>query len=120
MTRFLFIVFLASCISSCKPGVPKDIIQPQPMENILFDIHVLDGYVSEIPTPDSAKKVSAALYKGIFKKYGADSVMHAKSMAYYYKHPDLLTKIYDRITLRLEKAKAHQLNKQAPMPTVVD
>ncbi|WP_343532404.1 DUF4296 domain-containing protein [Pedobacter sp.] len=105
MTRFLFIFFCAVLALGCKPGIPKDIVQPAEMEKILFDIHVVDGYVSSIPTPDSAKKVSAPIYKGIFKKYGIDSAMHAKSMAYYYSRPDLLSKMYERISNKLNKTR---------------
>jgi hypothetical protein len=105
MTRFFTIVFCITLFVACKPGIPKDIVQPNEMEKILFDIHVIDGYVSLIPTPDSAKKVTAPMYKGIYKKYGIDSALHAKSMAYYYKHPDLLSKMYDRISEKMAKTR---------------
>lgn len=112
MTRFLFILLSVLCLAACKPGIPKDIIQPTEMENILYDIHVLDGYVGTIPTPDSARKTSAPLYKGIFKKYGIDSATHAKSMAYYYKRPDLLSKMYDKISDRISKERDTEVKKQ--------
>lgn len=97
---------------ACKPGIPKDIVQPAEMEKILYDIHVLDGYVANIPTPDSAKKVSAPLYKGVFKKYGIDSAMHAKSMAYYYQHADLLTKMYNSISEKINKTRDEETKRQ--------
>lgn len=120
MTRFLFIIFLAVSFVACKPGVPENIIQPEQMEKILFDIHVLDGYVSEIPSADSAKKVTSPVYKGIFKKYETDSATNAKSMAYYYSRPDLLTKMYDNITARLEKVKNAEIEKRNPIVEVKD
>jgi len=112
MTRFLLLFFCAVLAFGCKPGIPKDIVQPAEMENILFDIHIIDGYVASIPTPDSAKKVSAPIYKGIFKKYGIDSAMHAKSMAYYYSRPDLLSKMYDRISNKISKTRDDLIKKQ--------
>ncbi len=112
MTRFLLLLLSVVTIVACKPGIPKDIVQPAEMEKILYDIHILDGYVGTIPTPDSAKKVSAPLYKGIFKKYGIDSTMHAKSMDYYYKRPDILSKMYDRISQRLTKTKDDEVKRQ--------
>jgi len=111
MTRFLLLIFCLVLVLGCKPGIPKDIVQPAEMEKILLDIHVIDGYVSSIPNADSAKKVSAPIYKGIFKKYGIDSAMHAKSMAYYYSRPDLLSKMYDRISTRLNKAREDLIKK---------
>lgn len=110
--RFFLTIFCITLLISCKPGLPKDIIQPEEMEKILFDIHAIDGYVSSIPTPDSAKKVTAPIYKGIYKKYGVDSATHAKSMAYYYSHPDLLLKMYDRIGEKMIKAKDAEIKAQ--------
>lgn len=112
MTRFLLLLFVILIIVSCKPGIPNDIVQPEEMEKILFDIHVVDGYVSMVPTPDSAKKVSAPIYKGIFKKYGIDSAIHSKSMTYYYRHPDLLSKMYNNISKRLGKARDAETARQ--------
>lgn len=112
MTRFLLLLLIVLSISACKPGIPKDIVQPNEMEKILFDIHLVDGYIANIPTADSARKVSAPIYKGIFKKYGIDSAVHAKSMKYYYNHPDLLAKMYDRISEKMGKARDEQAKKQ--------
>lgn len=113
MTRFFLIVFCAVALGACKPGIPKEVIQPEEMEKILYDIHLVDGYISSIPTPDSAKKVSAPYYKGIFKKYGIDSAKHANSMAYYYKRPDLLTKMYEHISAKMAKARDKEISDQA-------
>lgn len=92
----------------CKPGVPSDIIQPEKMEKILFDIHVADGYATSIPFVDSAKSIVPSIYKGIYQKYDIDSAMQAKSMNYYYRHPDVLSKMYENISARLKVAKDKQ------------
>jgi len=112
MTRFFLLICCVALFSACKPGIPKDIVQPDKMEKILFDIHLIDGYVSSIPTSDSARKVSAPIYKGIFKKYGIDSATHAKSMAYYYNHPDVLSKMYDRISEKMGKTRDTETKKR--------
>ncbi|SHF45957.1 DUF4296 domain-containing protein [Pedobacter caeni] len=105
MRNFLYIVFLFLLISGCKPGIPKDIIQPGQMSALLSDIHVVDGYVSSIPSVDSAKKVAASYYKGVYKKYDTDSAMYAKSMAYYYKNPKVLDQIYGDVVADLSRQK---------------
>ncbi|SOD13002.1 DUF4296 domain-containing protein [Pedobacter xixiisoli] len=112
MTRFLLLLLSVLSIAACKPGIPKDIVQPNEMEKVLFDIHLVDGYIANIPTQDSARKVGAPIYKGIFKKYGIDSAMHAKSMAYYYNHPDLLSKMYDRISEKMGKTRDEEAKKR--------
>jgi hypothetical protein len=107
MRKFLALGLLCLFLISCKSkGVPKELIQPDKMEKILIDIHIADSYISTMTKPDSAKRVSAAYYKGIYKKFNVDSVSYTRSMDYYYKHPDMLTDIYDNVKKDLEKTKA--------------
>jgi hypothetical protein len=113
MRRFLIIITFGISIIACKPGIPKDIIQPDKMEKVLFDIHLVDGYSALMTNPDSAKNVSAPLYKGIYKKYGVDSALYHKSLDYYYAHPDIFKKMYDNITDKLTKAKDKQSKLEA-------
>lgn len=105
MRNFLCICVVLISFAACKPGIPKDIIQPDKMTDVLYNVHLVDGYITTIPGQDSAKKVSAAYYKGIYKKFAVDSALYNKSMNYYYDHPDVLSKMYDRITEKLKKTK---------------
>ena len=122
MRRFFTVGLLSIVLYSCKPGIPKDIIQPVAMENILFDIHVVDGYstVLALPSMDSTKKVIAPYYKGVYKKYGVDSALYARSLDYYYKNPQLLKEMYDHLSAKLSKAKdkANAPPPSAPKPPV--
>lgn len=105
MRNFLCVCMVLAAFAACKPGIPKELIQPPEMTEILYNIHLTDGYITTIPNQDSSKKVSAAYYKGIFKKYAIDSVKYTKSMDYYYNHPEILSTMYTTITKRLEKDK---------------
>ncbi|WP_410221277.1 DUF4296 domain-containing protein [Pedobacter sp.] len=112
------LLFVATLLFSCKPGIPKDIIQPDKMEKILYDIHVVDGYATTLANQDSAKKVSAPLYKGIYKKYAVDSALYNKSLSYYYKNPDLFNKMYERITETLKKEREKESERAAKKLTL--
>jgi hypothetical protein len=103
MKRFFTIIILCTLIYACKPGIPKNIIQPMEMEKVLVDIHIVDGYIStlSLPSQDTAKTVAAPLYKGIYKKFGIDSALYYQSLNYYYKHPALLKKMYDSIAVKI-------------------
>lgn len=107
MRRFLTAILLSIFFYSCKPGIPKDIIQPVAMEKILFDIHLIDGYATTIASVsmDSTKKVIAPYYKGIYKKHGVDSALYTQSLNYYYQHPNLLKVIYEHVTNQLLKTR---------------
>lgn len=105
MRNFLYIVIVFFLISGCKPGVPKDIIQPDEMAKVLHDIHIADGYLGQIARPDSVKIIAAGYYKGIYKKYDIDSALYTRSMNYYYKDPKVLNDIYVKVTGQLTKEK---------------
>lgn len=105
MKNFLYIVFVFFFAWGCKPGIPKDIIQPEEMAKVLHDIHMADSYLGMVSKPDSAKLIAAGYYKGIYKKYGIDSALYTKSMEYYYRDPQKLNDIYVAVTGKLTKEK---------------
>ncbi len=119
MKNFFIIIVACLMIYGCKPGIPKDIIQPEKMEAVLYDIHVIDAYTSTFPSQDSAKKIVPAYYKGIYKKFEIDSALHQKSMNYYYAHPDLFKEMYDRISAKLNKEKDKKAYQQSVQPISV-
>ncbi|TKC06121.1 DUF4296 domain-containing protein [Pedobacter frigoris] len=98
MKQLIYIVIAFLLITGCKPGVPKDLIQPDEMAKVLHDIHITDAYVGILPDPDSVKIIAASYYKGIYKKYNIDSALYNKSMDYYYKNPKVLDEIYTKVT----------------------
>ncbi|UKT65803.1 DUF4296 domain-containing protein [Pedobacter mucosus] len=107
MRKLLGILIGSILWFGCKSGIPNDVIEPQKMEKILYDIHIADGYVSTIYIQDSSKKVAAAYYDGIYKKFDIDSALYAKSIKYYYiNNPEELEKMYKNITKKLDVQKA--------------
>lgn len=105
MKRFFALVTVITLLHACKPGIPKDVLQPDKMQSILFDVHLVDGYITGFSSQDSAKKVAATYYKGIYKKFGTDSTQYNRSLDYYYKKPALLKQIYDSVTAKLSVLK---------------
>ena len=101
MKNFLPIIVVFFFISGCKPGIPKDIIQPEEMAKVLHDMHIADGYVTMTPNVDSAKRMAASYYKGIYKKYNIDSALYNQSLNYYYGDPKTMTDIYKVVTDQL-------------------
>jgi hypothetical protein len=105
MKKILLLGFIFAVICGCKSPVPKEIIQPDQMQKILYDMHLVDGYINSIPLQDSAKRVAAAYYKGVYKKFGIDSVSYAKSMDFYYANPELMNEMYVKLETELKKNK---------------
>ena len=94
MERFTIFFILSQ---GCKQGIPREIIQPNKMEKVLFDIHVVDGYISTISNQDTTKIIASSYYNGIYKKFEIDSALFNKSMDYYYSHPVILNDIYGNV-----------------------
>lgn len=107
MRKFLIIIIFFILIQGCKSGIPKDIIQPDKMEKVLFDIHVVEGYLGTFSNKDTIKIVASSYYNGVYKKFGIDSSIYNKSMNYYYSNPTILDEIY----VNLEKKIAIQNEK---------
>lgn len=102
MKRFFAIIIASISFYACKPGIPKDVIQRDKMEKVLYDIHAVDGYIGTLSKPDSAKKVASSYYKGVYKKFDIDSATYTKSLNYYFNRPDLLNKMYENIGKQFE------------------
>jgi hypothetical protein len=105
MKNFIYIAISFLLMTGCKPGIPKDLIQPDKMAQVLHDIHVFDGYINAITHSDTARMVAASYYKGIYKKFAIDSALYARSLNYYNKHPRVMTEIYVKVVSRLDKEK---------------
>jgi hypothetical protein len=120
MSRFFTLILLCACLYACKPGIPKEIIQPEKMELVLYDMHVVDGYSSLLsaPTPDSTKKVIAPFYKGVYKKHGIDSALYSRSLNYYYTNPKLMKSMYDHVTEKLMRARDKATKAAVPLKAV--
>jgi signal peptidase II len=89
----------------CKPSVPREYIQPDELQDILYDYHVADG-VARSQGGDYASQV-VALRTSILKKHGITQAHFDSSMVYYMRHADRLHSIYEDLSDRLqEDAKA--------------
>jgi len=106
MNKIFAVIMACICFFSCKPGVPKKLIQPDTMEKVLYEIHLTDGYIGTVSNPDTAKLIAAAYYKGIYNKFAIDSAIYDKSLHYYFQHPEVLKPMYERVLKRLEQLRA--------------
>lgn len=105
MKKLFIIIAVLLLQIGCKPGIPDTIIQPKAMENVLYDMHIAEGYIGAMPTQDSAKKVSAPYYEGVYKKFNIDSTKYQQSLTYYYKNPEVFNEIYKNVLLHLQQTR---------------
>lgn len=93
----------------CGKKVPKDIIQPQAMENLLYDYHLATTLSADLPYSENYKKEAYLAY--VFKKHHVTEAEFDSSMVWYSRHSDEMTTIYQNLQKRMETT-AEQLKKQ--------
>ena len=104
MSRYFIIVLMISLLYSCsnKSEVPADIIQPDKMEKVLWDLMRADQYLGTyVFSRDTSKnKVTESLlyYQRIFKLHHVSKEQFDKSFRFYREHPVLFKAIMDSIS----------------------
>lgn len=88
-----------SLLTACKPSVPKEVIQPDDMEDILYDFHVSQG----MPMQEGQNlEFSRNLYfEAVLKKHDVTRAEFDSSLVYYYTRADYLMDIYKNVQERL-------------------
>lgn len=86
-------------LASCSPEVPKGYIQPDEMENILYDYHVAEGIATQ-KMGDGDQTM--AYQRAVLKKYGVTQAEFDSSMVYYMQNTKLLHGIYEKLSKRLQ------------------
>lgn len=122
MRRWIFFVLLA-VLTGCKPQVPGQYIQPDDMEEILYDYYLGKAMASRT---DSVGYNQTAYRLAVLKKYGVTEAEFDSSLVYYYGNAERLKRIYDAVSARMESeatalgASAGEMNKYASLGTSGD
>ena len=105
----LIIGIMSLCAVSCKRNnVPADIIQPDEMGKILFDISMAEEFVNSYITKDSSRNKEAEIqreYQKVFMLYKVTEAGFRKSYAYYNSHPLIFKTLMDSLNARGQRAR---------------
>ena len=88
-------------LSACKPKVPKEYIQPDEMEDLLYDYYVAQGMALEPNSTESMDYRRQYNMNLVLKKYGRTQADLDSSLVYYYIHMEDLYKIFEGVQKRL-------------------
>lgn len=98
------LLFILLLIVGCKPTVPSSYIQPDDMEDILYDYHLAVSMGQNDGASDVQKK---AWQLAVLKKHGVDEKEFNRSMLYYMRHTERMHDIYENLAERFgEEARA--------------
>ena len=95
------VLFVIVLMIGCKPGVPRNIIQPSMMEDILYDYHLAQA-MSNYQEGRYDSLLVRVYEAAVYKKYGITKAEFDSSMVYYTRHTDRLHKIYESLSKRFE------------------
>ena len=97
MKKYLLIIFL---FIGCSDNVPDNLISKEKMENIIFDIMILNA-ASGFDLKIDKNLLSDEL---IYKKHNIDSLQFFESELYYSKNPRDHYEIYAKVKIRILKS----------------
>jgi len=91
-------VAIIMLLSGCKPSVPEKYIQPDEMEDILYDYYVSKAMANN---GDSSTFKRTLYYHATLKKHTVSEAEFDSSLVYYYTHAQELSKIYTKLSERI-------------------
>ena len=97
MKRYLIILIL---MYACSSNAPENLISEEKMENIIFDIMILNassGYDLKIDNDMISDEL-------IFRKYDIDSAQFYESERYYSLNPRVHFNIYSNVKRKIQKS----------------
>ena len=100
----MLMLFSLACQETQPKKTPKDVIPPQKMEKLLFDMHRIDAMYT-MRVPESRKYEANKLYASLFDKYEITRESLDRSLQYYADHAGQFGSIYDNVLKRLSERK---------------
>jgi hypothetical protein len=97
---FLLLVFVLACQGKTHIEKPENLIPPDVMEDLLYDMYVANGAVS-VENVNEEKNINYMYF--VSEKYQIDSVRFSISNDYYTSQVDEYSKILERVKTRLEE-----------------
>ena len=93
----------AALLAGCGKQIPKDVIHPDKMEDILYDYHLTTAMSGNISYDENYKK--EALRNYVYRKHHVTKAEFDSSMVWYTRHTENLAKIYTNLGKRFREEK---------------
>ena len=93
----LLSIFIASCDNRSGGIIPS-----RKMENLLVDMHVLEGSMRATGNYNLSGEESRLYYAALFEKYGVTVADFDSSLVWYTKHPKKFERIYVNVMSRID------------------
>lgn len=95
---------------SCGEDKRSDVISPKKLESILYDYHLAQVMISDLPSSERYQK--ELYFDYIYEKHGVTKEQIDSSLVYYARYPEDLSDIYTRLSSRIERNIQHIENER--------
>lgn len=96
---FPICLLLALAFSSCDER-PKDVMSKGKMEDVLYDYHLMQGMIDQLPSEDKEKRALDYI-NAVYQKHHISHADLERSLVYYNRHQKELNSIYSNVKDRL-------------------
>lgn len=99
MIRLISVLFLL-VLAGCKPSLPKDVLPPEKMQTVFWDLTRADEYCNYKVTFDSSwasAEKHEELYQQVFAIHKVSKEQFKKSLRYYQSNPRYLKIVLDSL-----------------------
>lgn len=101
IVRFvLFACFSGFMLISCVR--PANVLSPKKMENLLVDMHKLEGTLGALGFENNNPVEKREYYAAILKKYNVKQADFDSSLVWYTKHPKQFQRLYASVSVRMD------------------
>lgn len=122
MKYFIYVIFLITLISCySKDKLPSDIIKPEEMKSIMWDVMRSQALANELALKDSTidRAIKTKLLaKKVFEIHKTDSVHFNESYNWYVKHPLRLKLIFDSLYAQKQRLNSFDLRSGTKHPMI--
>lgn len=94
----LFMLLVMACEER-----PKDVLSRGKMEDVLYDYHLMQGVIDQLPSEERVEKAQDYL-NAVYEKHGITEAQFDSSVIYYNRHTKDLYKIYTNLKNRYTAA----------------
>lgn len=101
MRHSLTYLLLLMLVIACKPSVPSEYIQPDDMEDLLYDYHLANAMAKTNQSGGQVDFNRAKYFYAVLKKHGVTEAEFDSSLVYYYSHVDRFKEIYAQVNKRM-------------------
>lgn len=92
---------------ACTPTIPSKYIQPDEMEDILYDYHLAQAMAQKEANYQEGQKNRTKYFYAVLAKHSVSEADFDSSMVYYYSNIPQLQKIYEQVEERMDNEAAH-------------